>query len=206
MKVKICGIKNSDEIALMNKYNPDYIGFVFAAGKRQITPDTAKELKSILNGKIMTVGVFVNQPMAFIEALCSANTIDMIQLHGDEKEDFIRELKKTCDQKIIKALRVSSAVNYQGTADYLLLDAHSKSGYGGTGETFNWDLIHQSGIEKPFFLAGGMGADNVKKAAHYMPYAIDISSRLEANGIKNEALIKEFMAKYQQIKRGEINE
>lgn len=187
--VKICGLKRNCDIDYANKYKPDYIGFVFAKSSRQITPQQAKTLKDRLDKSIKSVGVFVNEPIENIAMLCNESIIDMIQLHGDENNTYINQLKLLTDKKIIKAVRVQNSNQVlqaeKLNCDYLLLDAYSKNAYGGMGETFNWDIIPK--LKKPFFLAGGLNDENVSQAIKTVqPYCVDLSSGAEINGFKDE--------------------
>lgn len=201
--VKICGLKRSCDIDYANKYKPDYIGFVFAKSSRQVIPQQAEILKEKLSKDIKTVGVFVNEPIENIAMLCNKNIIDVIQLHGDENNDYINQLKKLTDKKIIKAVRVKSSEQVLQAekldCDYLLLDAYSKNAYGGLGETFNWDIIPN--LAKPFFLAGGLNSDNVSQAIQTVqPYCVDLSSGAETDGFKDEEKIKLIIDKVRRTK------
>lgn len=191
--VKICGLKRECDIDYVNKYKPDYIGFVFATSKRQVTPQQAERLKSKLDNSIKAVGVFVNETVDFIADLCDKNIIDVIQLHGDEDNNYISRLRAVTDKPIIKAVRVQSSEQVLKAekldCDFLLLDAYSKNAYGGLGETFNWGIIPE--LKKPFFLAGGLDEENVANAIKSVnPYCVDLSSGAEINGFKDENKIK----------------
>lgn len=191
--VKICGLSRECDIDYANKYKLDYIGFVFSKSQRQVTPQRAQLLKQRLDNTIKAVGVFVNEPVEFIEELCSKKIIDIVQLHGDEDNEYINRLKELTTAVIIKAVRVQSSSQVLQSeklnCDYLLLDAYSKSSYGGLGETFNWSLIPK--LSKPFFLAGGLKAENISKAIQTVkPYCVDLSSGAETNGYKDEEKIK----------------
>lgn len=185
-KVKICGLTRPEDIDYVNEAMPDYAGFVFASGRRHVGYEQAALLKSKLSADILSVGVFVNEEMSFVERLCRDNIIDLVQLHGDEDEDYITNVRNVLDKPIIKAVRVREKSNISPTsADYELYDAYNKDMFGGTGEVFNWDFV--KGYKKPFFLAGGLNADNIKRAiceAH--PYCVDISSGVEINGAKDK--------------------
>jgi len=203
-KIKICGLTREQDIDTVNTVLPDYIGFVFARSKRQIDENRAKELKNCLNPLIKAVGVFVNEEIEKIIKLCSLQMIDMVQLHGDENEDYIRLLKKYVTNKVIKAVRVKEpgdikkAMNYP--CDYLLLDAYHEKDYGGTGKTFDWSMI--PAINKPFFLAGGINPGNVVHAImHHNPYCIDVSSGVETNGYKDPGKIMEIVAITRQLNK-----
>ncbi len=195
-KIKICGLRSFNDINMANKYHPDYIGFVFANSKRQVDPKTAFNLKNELDPTIQGVGVFVNAPIEYIVPLCQSQTIDIIQLHGDEDEAYIQELKRNVSNPIIKAARVSKEMGFlpsiEYSSDYILYDTVIKGQFGGSGITFDHRLlINQS---KPFFLAGGLDRENVRKAILICnPYCVDVSSGVETNGIKDEAKIREFI-------------
>ncbi|MHB1346566.1 MAG: phosphoribosylanthranilate isomerase [Candidatus Humimicrobiaceae bacterium] len=191
-KIKICGIKNFKDIECINEAQPDYIGFVFAKGKRYVDPELANLLKSRLNRNIHVIGVFVNEDIGAIAKLCDRNIIDIVQIHGDEDEAYIKALKKEVFKPIIKTIRVKEQVTspIYDSADYVLFDTFSKSHYGGTGKSFDWNMIR--GYKKPFFLAGGLKFGNVADAVNSLhPYCIDISSGVETDNIKDgEKIIK----------------
>lgn len=188
VKLKICGMVQEQDIAAVNTVLPDYAGFVFAQSKRRIDGRKAKALKAGLDPFIKAVGVFVNEDIKNIQELCSSGVIDLIQLHGDENEEYIKELKKCTSNKIIKAVRVRDAQDIKRAAgslcDYLLLDAYQDGKYGGIGRTFDWSVIPK--LEKPFFLAGGIDSGNIARAIGlYDPYCIDVSSGVETDGYKD---------------------
>lgn len=138
----------------------------------------------MLNKEILAVGVFVNETIDTILKLVNERIIDVIQLHGNETKEYIKELKSKTDCQVIKAFRIISKEDIKEinecNADYVLLDSGA-----GTGKVFEWDLIE--GIERPFFLAGGLDPDNVKDAIRKVkPFAVDVSSGIETDGIKDE--------------------
>lgn len=187
-RIKICGLSRAADIEMVNIAKPDYIGFVFAKSRRQVDKRTAAGLKKLLNPDIKAVGVFVNEEPDTIIRLCRENVIDIIQLHGDEKEDYILRLKAAVDKPIIKAVRVKNSIGASLPAckscDYLLFDSFREDIYGGSGICFDWSLIED--CNKPFFLAGGINQDNVVKAIKRVaPYCIDVSSGVETNGYKD---------------------
>lgn len=192
-KIKICGLSRELDIKYVNLLMPDYIGFVFAnKSRRYINPQNAKLLKAALDPGIKVTGVFVDESIDNILSLVESGTIDAIQLHGDEGQNYIKMLKFATDKPIIKAFRVCSADDInkavESVADYILLD----NGDGGTGEAFDWSLI--SKVDRPFFLAGGLSAENVAEAIrNYKPYAVDISSGVETEGHKDYNKIKDFI-------------
>ena len=194
VKIKICGIRRLEDIKIVNKYKPDYIGFVFAKSKRKISHELAYKLKQNLNSDIISVGVFVDASQDEILKLFNDKIIEVAQLHGNESEEFIKNLKaKTNDElKIIKAVEISEDIDlneYDNTsADYLLLDSGK-----GSGKTFDWNLV-KNDLKKEFFLAGGLSSSNIEDAiSKFNPYAVDLSSSLEIDGFKDENKIKELM-------------
>lgn len=195
MKIKICGLMRPQDIAVVNVAQPDYIGFVFAESRRQVTPEQAAELKKMLCGNIKAVGVFVNNEIDTIARICGEGVIELVQLHGDEDADFITRLREKIDCPIIKALRVLTAQQVLAAealpCDYLLLDTYNKDTYGGTGEAFDHELIPV--IDKPFFLAGGLNAETITDASARGPYCLDVSSGVETNGVKDAQKIKDII-------------
>lgn len=192
-KIKICGLRRQKDIEIVNKYKPDYIGFVFAKSKRQINDFEASELKSGLSPEIKVVGIFVNDDINHIAGLVKNNVIDIVQLHGDEDEEYIKRLKSKISAPVIKAVRVRIYEDIKEKSEYpveyLLLDSYSKDAYGGTGESFDISLIEN--MEKPYFLAGGVNEDNISDIIKKVnPYCIDLSSGVETDGFKDETKIK----------------
>ena len=140
VKIKICGLKREEDIQFVNEFMPDYIGFVFANTKRKVAYEKAKLLKKMLNPNIKSVGVFVDENLDRVVLLAEEGIIDVIQLHGNEDHDYIKELRKRTDKEIIKAIRVKDAESIEQNknidADYLLLDTFvGKDVYGGTGKS-----------------------------------------------------------------------
>ena len=192
-KIKICGLTRLADIQAVNAVNPDFIGFIFAQSQRQITMTQAKNLKRALNPIIKTIGVFVNEPTDNIIHLCQENTIDFIQLHGNETDTDIRLLKSITHKPVIKAIRIKSAKDIEDAqtspADYLLFDTYNHDTFGGTGKTFPWHYLKNN--DKPFFLAGGIRLQNALSALYQTePYALDINSGVETNGLKDPVKIK----------------
>lgn len=194
VKIKICGLRRLEDIEIVNKYKPDYIGFVFADSKRKVSPEQASKMKDYLSSDIISVGVFVNADCEEILKLYNDGIIDMAQLHGDENEEYINYLKEKTNNelKIIKAIEMShdnDLFNYDDSqADFLLLDSGK-----GSGKTFDWSLIRKD-LKKEFFLAGGINSENAVQAIdEFSPYAIDLSSSLEVDGYKDEKKVKEIM-------------
>ncbi len=193
-KIKLCGLTRIEDIEAANELKPDFIGFVFAEkSKRYISPQKAKLLKQKLDPNILAVGVFVNESLENIAKLLNENTIDIVQLHGDEDDDFIAKLKELTHKPLIKAFKIKSENDIKAaqnsTADFVLLDSGA-----GTGQAFNWSLIKN--IERDYFLAGGLSPQNAEIAVKKLhPYALDVSSGIETNGIKDKNKMADFIRK-----------
>jgi len=212
VKIKICGLFREQDIDYVNEAKPDYAGFVFAESKRQVSHSFAAGLRRRLLDEIIPVGVFVNAPIADIAALYNDNVISIAQLHGKEDDEYITRLKEasaaegTRPIEVIKTIKiedlppcnsVSSVVNSSSPlssfADYYLIDSGA-----GSGKAFNWELLNSPGVEaiktKPWFLAGGISLDNIERALGFSPYALDVSSGAETDGLKDRAKIVQLVS------------
>lgn len=206
MKVKICGIRRAEDIEIVNKYLPDFIGFIFVpASKRYVEPSVVAELKKNLDPRIKTVGVFVNESVEKIREIKKVCSLDVIQLHGEETPQFCEEL----GGRIWKAIRVKDEDcveildTYAEYTELLLLDTYVDGTHGGTGQAFDWDLIEFFSADYNIGLAGGITRENVLKAKKKVePELIDVASGSETNGIKDEEKIKDII----QIIRGKKHE
>jgi len=194
MKIKICGIMRHEDIDIVNGALPDYIGFIFYdRSKRYINPIKAVELKKRLDRRIMAVGVFVNVAVDFIVETVHNNTVDIVQLHGDEDAEYIAKLRaEVKETKIIKAVTVNTAEDLEHItdvgADYYLLD----NGKGGTGKAFDWSLFPKE-LSPKVFLAGGVSLENIDTAISLNPYCIDVSSGAKTDGFNDRAKIFELV-------------
>ena len=214
--VKFCGLRRVKDIAAVNRLRPDFAGFVFAKSKRQVSAEQAAELKGKLDPGTKTVAVLVNMPAEEAAALADGGIADLLQLHGDEDAAYIAKLKTLTQAKIIKAIRLRSgepAANAKllaeaAQADYYLFDTFIPEAYGGTGKTFSLFLLNSLPIDKPFFLAGGLDADNVaeiirqvQEDARLLPYfyGVDVSGGIETDGCKDAVKMEAFMKAIQQI-------
>ena len=188
-KIKICGLKRREDIEYVNKYQPDYIGFVFAGKKRKLTYDQVVDLKKYLTSSIQVVGVFVNEDISFVEKLVKEHVIDLVQLHGQEDQKYIQALKEKVDVSIIKAIQIKNedSFNEHYDVDDYLYD----HGTGGTGESFDWSMLKE--VDKPVFLAGGINLLNIDDALKKNVYALDVSSGVETDGFKDEKKIKKIV-------------
>lgn len=197
-KIKICGIFREIDIACLNTALPDYAGFIFANSKRQVDPELANLMRQALHPDVKTVGVFVNSDIKEILKIVNEGTINLIQLHGNEDENYIKELKTKTDLPIIKAFYPNDIDEINTCADYILLDNKNEKGFGGLGEAFNWQKIPK--MNKPFFLAGGIDINNVDEALKLNSHCIDVSSGVETNNKKDFHKIMEMVKK---VKNGE---
>lgn len=183
-KIKICGMRRPQDIEAANALHPDFAGMILSPGfRRSIGREQARELRALLDPAIPLVGVFVNAPEEEILSFAREGIIQMIQLHGQEDEAQIRQLQKESGLPVVKAFRVRSAEDLsaaaESPADFVLLDSGT-----GSGQTFDWRLLRDIGRE--FFLAGGLGPDNLAEAiGRFHPYAVDLSSGAETDGVKD---------------------
>ena len=185
-RIKICGLTRQEDIQAVNEAKPDFCGFIveFPKSRRNVTVEQLKALRENLDNSILPVGVFVNAPVELPAQLLNEEIISLAQLHGQEDEAYIRKLKTMTDQLIIRAFSIKNEEDInralRSEADYILLD----QGAGGTGETFDWNLVPS--IKRPWFLAGGLGCDNLAAAIEQLhPWAVDLSSSVETDGHKD---------------------
>ena len=179
-KIKFCGLKTLDDIQAGNKLLPEYVGFVFAPkSKRYVPPAQARQLRNALDKKISAVGVFVDENLSTVAELLNNGTIDAAQLHGNETDDYIKNLRGLTNKPIIKAFQAENiAAAESSVADFVLID----SGAGG-GKVFDWSLIN---LRREYFLAGGLTVENVGSAIELLhPFAVDVSSGIETDGRKD---------------------
>lgn len=196
-KLKLCGIRREEDVEYLNEFPPDYAGFIFAPTRRYVSPETAKMLISRLDRRIKTVGVFVDMPISEMKTF--ADMLDVFQLHGGEDEGYISQLRKIIPEKceIWKAVRLKVPEDIDKaerlSADRLLIDAYDPKEYGGTGKSARIDLILNREIAKPFFIAGGISADNIAEVNRLLgggAYGFDVSSGIETDGVKDREKIQ----------------
>lgn len=189
-KIKICGLRRPEDIAYVNEAKPDFAGFIIDVPKsrRNVPREKVWELTALLSPEILPVGVFVNAPMETILSLVTDGTLKAVQLHGQESQSYLEELKKQVAVPLIRAFSIRSPEDLteaeKSPADFVLLD----NGAGGTGEIFDWSLL--SSFDRPFFLAGGLRLENIAEAvSRFHPYALDLSSGVETDGYKDKEKI-----------------
>jgi phosphoribosylanthranilate isomerase len=206
-KIKICGITNLEDARFAAGALVDYLGFIFYdKSPRYIDPAEAGAIINWIEGP-EKVGVFVNQPLDDVNRIAKESGLDYVQLHGDESIEYCELVEKP----IIKVIHIEEETvpyllkhqidQYEEVADFLLFDTKIDGLWGGTGKSFDWNMLNEASIDIPFFLSGGLNADNVKEAIETVqPYAIDISSSLEQKpGLKDFEKIETFMDEMRAI-------
>jgi len=196
MRIKICGLFRDEDIDIVNEARPDYTGFVFTKSSRQISPVKARQLRSRLSDRITPVGVFLNSPVSQIIELYQNGTIAIAQLHGDEDDDYIFNLKKETGTRPIPVIKtvnhhllsMNGEKGISSTAQYILIDSGA-----GSGQPFDWKQLNPEKMPMPWFLAGGINIHNIKQAIELNPFAVDVSSGAERDGIKNREKIIELV-------------
>ena len=198
MKLKICGMKYNDNISLISKLNPDYMGFIFYDKSKRFFDN---EPIPRVNKNIKKVGVFVDPEIEYLNFIIKKYSLDLVQLHGNEKPDFISQIQ---DVKIIKAFSIDKNFNFNSTenymkCDYFLFDTKGKLP-GGNGISFDWKILTSYKFNKPYFLSGGIGLHNIEQLKDFFSstiskycFAVDINSHFEIEYAKKDyELIKKF--------------
>ena len=206
MRVKFCGITNLDDAREAARLGAWAIGLNhYPPSPRFCEPDAAVEISAALRRRLEVVGVFVNPTLDEVVAAAENESLTMVQLHGAEGPAFCREAARRTGCKVIKAVRVHSTADVRGAeafrTDFHLMDAHRPGTHGGTGESFDWELLADRSSEVPLILAGGLTPENVDEAiavAH--PFAVDVASGVEAEpGVKDHALIAAFAERVRAV-------
>jgi len=209
MKIKICGLFHDEDVDYVNEARPDYAGFVFAESRRKVSPSFAAQLRRRLADEIVPVGVFVNAPVADIIALYCENVIAIAQLHGTEDGEFIARLKEASATggvkpieviKTIKSAELEKNAPPAAGADYYLIDSGA-----GSGKAFDWALLNSAGmksLKKPWFLAGGIGLGNIEQAMALNPFALDVSSGAETDGVKDREKTVQLVSIVKEARKG----
>jgi phosphoribosylanthranilate isomerase len=205
-RVKICGIRDKNNALAAVEAGADFIGLVFAPSKRRVIPAKAHEIASAVKTSSDTtkvVGVFVNAPASDVNKLADFCALDCVQLSGDESWEYCREIV----EPIIKAIRIGQqspeglCAELSAGGELLpaqrfitLLDSQVEGKYGGTGESFNWNLAQQVAERFPVIIAGGLDPKNVARLIETVrPWGVDVSSGVESNGLKDASKIRAFV-------------
>ena len=199
-KVKICGITTLEDARFLSGAMADYLGFIFYPGStRFVEPAKAGAIINWLEGP-RKVGVFVNQPLDDVNRIITQTGIDLVQLHGNESPEYCHLIEKP----VIKAVHIekdstadsikSVISKYESSVDYLLFDTKTEGLWGGTGQTFDWNLLEDLSLDIPLFFSGGLNHLNIQRAIdRFNPYAVDLSSSLEESpGLKDFDKIEQF--------------
>lgn len=199
-KLKICGLTCEEDIAAVNEVKPDFAGFIIEvpSSRRNLSAEQVKVLVKGLDKQILPVGVFVDARPELPISLLRDGSLWAAQLHGNEDEEYIEKIQNMTGKPVIKAFSIKTPEDVQralrSPADYILLD----QGTGGTGEPFDWSLVPP--VRRPFFLAGGIGFENLREAISTLhPWAVDLSSSLETNGKKDPVKIRQIVRMLKQI-------
>ena len=200
VKVKICGITNLDDALAAAEFGTDMLGFNFySKSPRYVTPNDAAKIATRLPPDVLRIGVFVNANADEIDDIADAVGLDVIQLHGDEDDNFIRVVGHSTEKPVIKAFWIDDETSIDSVlhsdADAVLLDTAAIGEFGGTGKTFDWNLVGGNLKNKQVFLAGGLTPENVTEAISIVrPYAVDVASGVESSpGKKDAAKMKAFI-------------
>jgi len=210
-KVKICGLTTLEDARFASGALADYLGFIFYPDSpRYIEPAKAGAIINWLEGP-QKVGVFVNQPLDDVNSIARQTGVDLVQLHGNESPEYCELVEKP----VIKVFHITEnksadelkaeILPYMDVADYFLFDTKADGLWGGTGKTFNWNILNEITDEKPFFLSGGLNPDNVTDAIKTVnPTAVDLSSGLEESpGLKDFDKVERFFDVMRDLWEGE---
>lgn len=199
-KVKFCGIKRREDIEYINILKPDYVGFVFAESKREISLNKGRELIKSLNKDIKKVGVFVDESPLRVMEIANELKLHVLQFHGMEDLNYLKEFH---DFEIWKGIRVRGVQDFKLIDKYkdygILLDAFVEGESGGTGERFSWKISKGLPSNIKLILAGGLNSENVLEGIEkFKPYVVDVSSSIETNGFKDFNKMKKFIERVRE--------
>jgi len=190
LKIKICGLFRREDILSANEARPDYVGFVFAKSRRQVTLEQAVGFRRLLEREIPAVGVFRNAPVDEVVSAVQSGAVSIVQLHGGEDREYIGQVKSRAGVPVIRSVvmdREDPALADTLGADFLLLDSGA-----GSGRTFDWSRIPP--LATPYFLAGGIGEENIRDAVRTGAWGIDVSSGAERDGVKDADRMRALVA------------
>ncbi|MDW3210743.1 MAG: phosphoribosylanthranilate isomerase [Reichenbachiella sp.] len=203
MKIKVCGIRNQDNLTFLNASEVDFIGFIFYNKSKRNFDDG--DLNQTIKSDKLKVGVFVNERIEKVEIIAQTHHLDYLQLHGDESPAYCQALKEK-GFRLFKAFSIHDVLptdlkSYEDVVDYFLFDTKGAA-YGGNGTQFDWSVLKQYKLSRPFILSGGIGLEDVaviKKLDHPKLFAVDVNSRFEVSpGQKDEKALKEFIEELKQ--------
>jgi phosphoribosylanthranilate isomerase len=201
VRVKICGITNLGDALIAAEFGADALGFVFFKGSpRYVPPDEARKIILGLPPFITTVGVFVDEKPEEVERIVKHTAVDVAQFHGHEPPEACMT-----GRRVIKAIRIKELADLEPLKHYrvsaFLLDTYAPDSFGGTGQTFNWDVALDAKQFGKIILSGGLNPDNVEKAIRWVrPYAVDVSSGVEEEkGRKDHTKLKLFIERAKRV-------
>ncbi|MBQ8055690.1 MAG: phosphoribosylanthranilate isomerase [Paludibacteraceae bacterium] len=204
MKIKVCGMRDPQNVAELLELQPDFMGMIFYPKSSRFVTEPEKIAPLVHKTSTKLVGVFVNEPMESIEQKIKDLQLDYVQLHGNETVEYAQQVK-ALGVGIIRAISVANAEDfdaisreYERLADYLLFDYKCAS-YGGSGTKFDWSLLNRYQLNVPFLLSGGIGindAEACKQITHPMFVGVDLNSQFEiAPAIKDIDALKAFFSR-----------
>ncbi|MES2455710.1 MAG: phosphoribosylanthranilate isomerase [Bacteroidota bacterium] len=204
-KLKVCGMRNPDNIQALAALKPDYMGFIFYDKSKRYAGSLSALFVNGLPAEIKRTGVFVDEEINEVLLSVQEYGLNALQLHGAETADYCRDLKALLPGvEIIKAFGISEGFNFGSLAayvsfvDYFLFDTQTPD-HGGSGKTFNWKLLDEYNLDIPYFLSGGIGPESLDELTSINDtrlYAIDVNSRFELEpGLKDIELLKDFKNK-----------
>lgn len=199
-KIKVCGMRNAQNVAEVAQLHPAYMGFIFYPKSPRYVSEISAELIKYVPDEIKTTGVFVDEDLAFVKLKIAQHQLKAVQLHGNESPEYCQVLKGR-EVEVIKAFGVGEGFDftqlndYKDVIDYFLFDTQTVS-HGGSGKTFDWRLLENYELPKPYFLSGGIGLEHVealKNISDERLYAVDVNSKFEIEpALKDVDLLKAF--------------
>jgi len=212
IRIKMCGVTRPGDALVAVEAGVDALGFIFHhKSPRAIDPEQARLLIKELPPFVDTVGVFVDKKRKEVEEIVQYCHLNYAQLHGTESPKYCERLIRfAAPCQVLKAFRVNESLTAEAIASYepfvkgYLLDTFHKQMEGGTGETFDWSLVERLALRRPMLLAGGLNPENVQEALKALrPYGVDVNSGVESQpGLKDHALIKQFVQRVREFERG----
>jgi phosphoribosylanthranilate isomerase len=199
-RIKLCGITTLDDAQMAVEVGAWAVGCIlWPRSPRVCDPAEAARIATAVRRRVQVCGVFVNQHLDEVTELVDALGLTMVQLHGDEGPAYCSEVARRTGAKVVKAAAVRTQADVQALetfhTDFHMLDAHRPGMRGGTGETFDWELVRARRSSIPLILSGGLTADNVAEAiAAIRPFAVDTASGTEASpGVKDPDKVAAFV-------------
>lgn len=210
IKIKVCGMRQEQNIYEIARLRPDYMGFIFYPDSPRYAGDTlTPAITAKIPDTIHTTGVFVNAPTSWIESICKKFTLNTVQLHGKESPEQCRELQEK-GYEVIKTFSLTkkedlrNTRNYRSYCDFFLFDTPTYK-YGGSGKKFDWSVLEHFEADRPFFLSGGIearDAPTIINETPLQPYALDINSRFETHpGEKDTQMVDRFIKHIRALER-----